>query len=91
VAEFRARFHDTGLFDPGAGARFAAFLLRAHEAHGDPAQAPSHERAHQQIEEAQLFIEAAHACYDRLQGGAPAAVPVRAGAGAEPAAERQTA
>jgi sulfite reductase (ferredoxin) len=66
VTEFRTRFHDTALFDPGAGARFAAFLLRAHEA---PLQQPSHERAHQQIEEAQLFIEAAHACYDRLQAG----------------------
>ncbi len=72
MTEFRTRFHDTQMFDPGAGARFAAFLLRAHEA---PLQAPSHERAHQQIEEAQLFIEAAHACHDRLQGGSPAAAP----------------
>jgi sulfite reductase (ferredoxin) len=64
VSEFRTRFHDTQLFDPSAGARFAAFLLRAHDA---PLERPGHERAHQQIEEAQLFIEAAHACYDRLQ------------------------
>ncbi|MEM9490668.1 MAG: hypothetical protein AAGC55_16090, partial [Myxococcota bacterium] len=28
------------------------------------------ERAHRTIEEAQLFIEAAHACYDRMQQGA---------------------
>jgi sulfite reductase (ferredoxin) len=69
VDEFRTRFHDTQLFDPGAGARFAAFLLRAHEA---PLQGASSERAHQQIEEAQLFIEAAHACYDRIQGQARA-------------------
>jgi sulfite reductase (ferredoxin) len=74
VTEFRTRFHDTQMFDPGAGARFAAFLLRAHEA---PLQSPSHERAHQQIEEAQLFIEAAHACHDRLQGGPPAAAAPR--------------
>ncbi len=74
VTEFRTRFHDTQMFDPGAGARFAAFLLRAHEA---PLQSPSHERAHQQIEEAQLFIEAAHACHDRLQGGPPAAAVPR--------------
>jgi len=70
VTEFRARFHDNQLFDPGAGARFAAFLLRAHEA---PLQGPNRERAHQQIEEAQLFIEAAHTCYDRLQGPQAAA------------------
>ncbi|HYU15594.1 MAG TPA: nitrite/sulfite reductase [Candidatus Acidoferrum sp.] len=70
VTEFRTRFHDTQLFDPGAGARFAAFLLRAHEA---PAQGPDAERAHQQIEEAQLFIEAAHACYDKIQNRQAAA------------------
>jgi sulfite reductase (ferredoxin) len=64
VSEFRTRFHDTQLFDPSAGARFAAFLLRAHEA---PLDGHNPERAHQQIEEAQLFIEAAHACYDRMQ------------------------
>jgi sulfite reductase (ferredoxin) len=97
VGEFRARFQDTGLFDPGAGARFAAFLMRAHEAHGVTphdtvsrsggdrsggeargAGAPGHERAHQRIEEALLFIEAAHACYDRLQGGQGSVAPARA-------------
>jgi sulfite reductase (ferredoxin) len=76
VSEFRTRFHETQLFDPSAGARFAAFLLRAHELNQAPAGAPpangeraavDRERAHQQIEEAQLFIEAAHACYDRMQ------------------------
>ncbi|HTE54207.1 MAG TPA: nitrite/sulfite reductase [Kofleriaceae bacterium] len=70
VSEFRTRFHDTQRFDPSAGARFAAFLLRAHEA---PLDRPDRERAHQRIEEAQLFIEAAHASYDRLQESQAAA------------------
>ena len=64
VGEFRTRFADTQRFDPFAGARFAAFLLRAHDAPGGELD---RERAHQRIEEAQLFIEAAHACYDRMQ------------------------
>jgi len=36
-------------------------------AHGAPLRQPSREQAHQQIEEAQLFIEAAHACYGKVQ------------------------
>jgi sulfite reductase (ferredoxin) len=84
VGEFRTRYHDTALFhDKYAGAKFAHFLFRTHEAHrsrdeaasgnGNGAQSSalaSAESAHQSIEEAQLFIEAAHACYDRLQEGA---------------------
>jgi sulfite reductase (ferredoxin) len=65
VGEFRTRFHDTQLFhDRFAGAKFAAFLLGAHQS---PLVGPSREQAHQKIEEAQLFIEAAHACYGRVQ------------------------
>jgi sulfite reductase (ferredoxin) len=65
VDEFRTRFHDTGLFnDPFAGAKFASYFFRAHE---QPLLDPTREEAHHQIEEAQLFIEAAHACYARLQ------------------------
>ncbi|WP_428267176.1 nitrite/sulfite reductase [Haliangium sp.] len=69
VSEFRARFHDTKLFhDKYAGAKFAHFLFRLHEQRSDAgARDPDAEAAHQNIEEAQLFIEAAHACYDRLQ------------------------
>jgi sulfite reductase (ferredoxin) len=72
VSAFRTRFHDTALFhDKYAGAKFAHFLFRTHDerrqANGNGASAES---AHQSIEEAQLFIEAAHACYDRLQEGA---------------------
>lgn len=73
VGEFRTRFHDTALFhDKYAGAKFAQFLFRTHEVHRGGNGAASAETAHQSIEEAQLFIEAAHACYDRLQESAVA-------------------
>jgi sulfite reductase (ferredoxin) len=64
VAEFRRHFHDTKLFhDPYAGAKFAQYFFRAHE-HRDAAA--DHDGARQRIEEAQLFVEAAHACYQRM-------------------------
>ena len=63
VDEFRRRFYDTELFfDPYAGAKFANYLFRVH---GD-AETDSSEEAHRRIEEAQLFIEAAHACNQRI-------------------------
>ena len=63
VGEFRTRFYDTELFfDPYAGAKFANYLFRIH---GD-AETDSGEEAHRRIEEAQLFIEAAHACNQRI-------------------------
>jgi sulfite reductase (ferredoxin) len=82
INEFRARFHDTALFhDKYVGAKFAHFLFRTHEerrsGNGSGAKAPSAELAHQSIEEAQHFIEAAHACYSRLQEGASARQEVR--------------
>lgn len=68
VSEFRTRFHDTKVFhDPFAGAKFARYLLSLHKA---PPNGVDAETAHRTIEEAQLFIEAAHACYDRIQGAA---------------------
>ncbi len=66
VEAFRLHFHDTGVFhDPFAGAKFANYLFRAH---GDGNKAFSAESARQRIEEAQLFIEAAHACNSRMAG-----------------------
>jgi sulfite reductase (ferredoxin) len=63
VGEFRTRFHDTGLFnDPFAGPKFANYFFHAYQ---EPLAEPSLEAAHQRIEEAQLFIEAAHALYNR--------------------------
>ncbi|MFN7922870.1 MAG: nitrite/sulfite reductase [Bryobacteraceae bacterium] len=62
---FRIHLVDTQLFhDPFTGAKFAQYYLKAHERR---AQAVSAERAHQLIEEAQLFIEASHACYARMR------------------------
>ncbi|GAB4556683.1 MAG: nitrite/sulfite reductase [Haliangiales bacterium] len=67
VSEFKARFHDTKLFhDKYAGAKFANFLFRVHDERSNKTAIDA-ESAHQNIEEAQLFLEAAHACYDRLQ------------------------
>src|SRR5690606_18634847 len=65
VSEFRTRFDDTKLFhDRFVGGKFAAFLTTTH---ASPLVDPTPEQAHQKIEEAQLFIEAAHACYGRVQ------------------------
>ena len=67
VEEFKVRFHETKLFhDPFAGPKFANFLFHAYE---EPLDRPSPEAAHQRIEEAQLFIEAAHALYNRTAAG----------------------
>jgi sulfite reductase (ferredoxin) len=68
--EFRTRLVDTRLFaDPYAGDKFAQYFLRVHSrsaAGGGGGGEMTAERAHRRIEEAQLFIEAAHACYDRM-------------------------
>ena len=64
VSEFRSRFYDTELFfDPFAKGKFAHYLFRAHE---DVEEASGVDKARQVIEEAQLFIEAAHGCYGRM-------------------------
>lgn len=66
VAEaFRGHFYDTKLFfDTYAHGKFAQYYFAAHERNGAP---HDEESARQQIEEAQLFIEAAHACYGKMQ------------------------
>ncbi len=76
VGEFRKFFYDTKLFfDPYAGGKFAQYFFRIHD---DKAQAADKEAAHQIIEEAQLFVDAAHQCYTRL------GATLGAGAGAAP-------
>jgi len=68
---FKRAFYDTELFfDPFVGGKFAQYYFAAHEQrHGhDDA-----EKAHRLIEEAQLFIEASHACYARLSAQKAAA------------------
>jgi sulfite reductase (ferredoxin) len=64
IQDFRTRFYDTELFfDPFAGAKFAHYLFRIHEEGQADTRASV---VRQRIEEAQLFIEAAHGCYNRM-------------------------
>ena len=64
VSEFRKRFFDTQLFfDKYAGGKFGMYLFRRH---ASSTRAETSEAARQLIEEAQLFLEASHACQMRL-------------------------
>jgi sulfite reductase (ferredoxin) len=66
VAEFRQRYYDTQLFyDRYAKGKFARYLFDRHE---KPNPSPDKDTAHQLVEEANLFIEACHACDARLAG-----------------------
>jgi sulfite reductase (ferredoxin) len=70
VREFRSRYYDTQkFFDPFAGGKFAHYLFTAHEKSNEPYTPDS---TRYLIDEAQLFIDAAHSCYNRL--GMPASV-----------------
>jgi sulfite reductase (ferredoxin) len=64
VTEFRARYFDTQkFFDPFAGGKFANYLFDAHRKAG---QAYTLESSRYLMDEAQLFIDASHSCYNRL-------------------------
>ncbi len=66
IEEFRRRFLDTELFfDPFAKDKFARYLFKAHEEEQNGVDYTP-DLAHQRIEEAQLFIEATHSCYGRM-------------------------
>ena len=70
VSEFRKHYYDTKLFfDPFSGGKFAHYFFRAHEHRTEAGATP--DSAHQLIEEAQLFVEAAHQCYTRIAGALP--------------------
>ncbi len=70
VGEFRTFYYDTQkFFDPFAGGKFAHYLFAAQQNAGRPHTPDS---ARYLIDEAHLFIEAAHSCYNRL--GTPASV-----------------
>ncbi len=70
VREFRSHYYDTKLFfDPFSGGKFAHYFFRAYEHRGEASV--SKDAAHQLIEEAQLFVEAAHQCYTRIAGALP--------------------
>jgi sulfite reductase (ferredoxin) len=72
VSEFRQRFYDTQLFwDPFAGGKFANYLFSAYER---THLGYSDESSRYLIDEAQLFIDAAHSCYNKLGTAVAAAV-----------------
>jgi sulfite reductase (ferredoxin) len=83
VSEFKARFFDTErFFDRFARGKFASYLL---DRHANPPAKVGHDQAAARVEEAQLFIEAAHACETRVAAetavlpGAGVATPPGAG------------
>jgi sulfite reductase (ferredoxin) len=64
VSEFRRRFHETERFhDKYAGGKFAQYLFHRHE---DRSRQYTREAAEHLVAEANLFIEAAHACQGRM-------------------------
>jgi len=64
VSEFKKHYYDTKLFwDDFAGGKFAEYFFRAHDEHRKTSSA---EGVHQLIEEATLFVDAAHQCYTRF-------------------------
>ncbi len=64
VSEFRTRYYDTQKFwDPFAGGKFANYLFDAHKNSDRSYTADS---SRYLIDEAQLFIDAAHSCYNQL-------------------------
>jgi sulfite reductase (ferredoxin) len=70
VGEFRTRYYDTQkFFDPFAGGKFAQYLFAAQRKSQEPHTTDS---ARYLIDEAHLFVEAAHSCYQRV--GTPASV-----------------
>ena len=65
VAEFKEHFYETKLFwDRFAHGKFGKYLISRNE---NPPTDINHDQVHRQIEESQLFIEAAHACYAKLR------------------------
>ena len=75
VDEFRRLFCDTQVFyDKYAGSTFADYLFKAREGIRQP-NGIEKGTALQRLQEAQLFIDAAHSCYNKLAtGGAPVAM-----------------
>jgi len=65
VEEFRSRYYETQkFFDPFAGGKFANYLFDAYAKSGQPY---SLESSRYLLDEAQLFIDAAHSCSNRLE------------------------
>ena len=73
IAEFTKRFYDTQLFwDKYAGGKFAEYLFKAKE-FVDTNKTADADRAMQLLQEAQLFIDAAHDCHNKVRGGVASA------------------
>jgi sulfite reductase (ferredoxin) len=80
IGEFTKRFYDTQLFwDKYAGGKFAEYLFKAKEFIGAGGAADA-DRAVQLLQEAQLFIDAAHDCHNKVRGPVQSAVTVAAAA-----------
>jgi sulfite reductase (ferredoxin) len=63
VREFKTQLVDTKLFwDQYAHGKFSQYFFKAYE---QPAQNPNKETAHQLVEEAQLFVDAAYQYYSK--------------------------
>jgi len=76
IAEFTRRFYDTQLFwDKYAGGKFAEYLFKAKDFVRE-GKAADGDRAVQVLQEAQLFIDAAHDCHNRLRGTVQSAVKI---------------
>ena len=64
VADFKQHFFDTKLFwDRFAHGKFGKYLINRNE---NPPTNLNNDSVHRKIEESQLFIEAAHACYAKM-------------------------
>jgi sulfite reductase (ferredoxin) len=69
VGEFKKHLYDTKLFfDPYAGGKFAQYLFRVH---AEGVDGENKQAAHQLIEEAQLFVDAAHQAQTRIANVMP--------------------
>jgi sulfite reductase (ferredoxin) len=76
IGEFTKRFCDTQLFwDKYAGGKFAEYLFKAKEFVGE-GKAVDFDRAVQLLQEAQLFIDAAHDCHNKTRAPLPSGVAI---------------
>ena len=83
VEEFGRRFVDTKVFwDTYHGDQFSRYLFARHEA---PDTRYTKETAHKLVEEANLFIDAAHKAHAKIQASMTVLQPVALGTGAAPA------
>ncbi|MEM9864829.1 MAG: nitrite/sulfite reductase, partial [Myxococcota bacterium] len=83
VSQFDERLNKTKLFwDPFAKGKFATYLLTLHQT--KRYESDDQEIAHRTLDEARLFLEAAHDCYGRLMA-ASAEAKIAARDSADPA------